>query len=117
MRVFDAWMTAREKKENLASIISKMGINKIAIYGYGLLGKHFFEELRGSGIVIKYIIDKNKEGIYAEVPVYLPEEKLPEVELIVVTATFAYGSIYKLLKEKGISSEVISLEHIIMEAN
>ena len=84
------------------------------MYGYGILGRHFRNECIQSKVTVEYIIDRQKEGIHTNVPVYLPEEVFPEVELMVVTAVYDYDEIYKKLKEKN-DCRVISLETLIFE--
>ena len=51
---------------------------------------------------------------YDGVTIYLPEEKFPDVDVIIVTAIAYYEDIEKLLSGKT-KSRVISLEDVINE--
>jgi len=113
--LLDKWLSLKEKGISLSSVLKEKEIKQVAMYGYGLLGRHFYEELLGTSVSVKYIIDRDK-NVMANmgIPVYSPQEDLGEVDAVIVTATYAYGDIYPLLKEKGIK-RIISLEHLIVE--
>lgn len=110
--ILDTWLTLKERGAKLEEILLQKGIHSISIYGIGLLGKHLYYELENSEIEIKGIIDRgayfNKENVI----LYRPEDKLPAVDKIVVTATYAYSEIAEQLSRKGYEN-VISLEEII----
>ncbi len=46
---------------------------------------------------------------------YFPSEQLPKVDVVVVTATYDYESIYSYLKEQGVK-KIVSLESILHES-
>lgn len=114
LHLLDRWMELREKGCSVTEKLYEAGYRKIAVYGYGILGRHFRNECIQSKVTVEYIIDRQKEGLHTNVPVYLPEEVFPEVELMVVTAVYDYDEIYKRLKEKH-DCRVISLETLIFE--
>ena len=91
----------------------KNDIQSIAIYGYKELGERLYDELKGSDIEIKYIIDKNIDYIRAEIDVYSPDESLPQVDAIVVTATYYYDEIEDELNDMG-DFLIISLEDVVI---
>lgn len=111
--MLDKWMKLRDRNINIADSIED-SIKEIAVYGYGMLGRHFIDEAGKADIKIKYVIDKNRKLSKPEVPLFYPEDELPEVDAIVVTAIYVYGEIYELLKKKGIKN-IISLEYLITE--
>lgn len=106
------WLTLKEQGIRLQEYFQQKGIHSIAIYGIGLLGKHLYYELENSQIEIKYVIDRGavfkKEGIV----LYRPEDDLPEVDMVVITATYAYGEISRKLREKRVKN-IVSLETVI----
>lgn len=114
LNLLDDWMKLREKGVNLSAILEKAGFCNVGIYGLGILGRHFLNEVSGRDIKVSYIIDQQRDKLYVDIPVYLPTEELPEVDAIIVAATFYYSEITELLKEKGIEN-IISLEMVIRE--
>lgn len=78
------------------------------------LGEHLYDELEGTGIIVQYIIDKNADQIYADVEVKTPDEKLDQVDAIVVTAVYYFDEIEEMLSEK-VDCPVLSLEDILYE--
>lgn len=114
LHLMDFWMTIRENGVSVGNKVLLSGYKKVAIYGYGIPGKHLCSELLSSKVELKYIIDRQKDKICAEVPVYLPEEMWPEVEAVIVAATYHYEDIYRFLKERGIK-KIISLETLLRE--
>ena len=57
---------------------------------------------------------KNADGINMEIDVFTPEEELPDVDLIIVTAIYFYAEIERTLKELT-DYRVSSLEDILYE--
>ena len=65
-------------------------------------------------MMVKYVIDKNAETIYADVDIVRPEDTLEAVDAIVVTATYYFDEIEEALCEK-VDCPVISLEDVLYE--
>lgn len=114
LNLLDDWMKLREREICLTEYLENAGLCKIGIYGLGTMGKHFLHEVLGSRIKVSYIVDQQRDKLHIDIPVYLPVETLPDVDTIVVTATFYYTEISDLLFNKGIKN-VISLETLIKE--
>lgn len=109
------WIGKKQKNINLSSYFEKMGYNSVAIYGMKEVGERLYEELKDTKTEVKYAIDQNAESIYADIDVYSPDDDLPEVDVIVVTATYYYNSILNKIKDK-ISCPIISLDDVIAGA-
>ena len=114
LHIMEDWMARRVKGVSLACRLKSAGYKEIAIYGYGVLGRSLYEELALSDILVKYIIDYKGENLHTEVKVYLPYESLPAVDVVIVSVLFEYGTIYRVLKDKGISN-ILSLERLLYE--
>ena len=109
------WVGKKQKNINLSSYFEKMGYNSVAIYGMKEVGERLYEELKDTKTEVKYAIDQNAESIYADIDVYSPDDDLPEVDVIVVTATYYYNSILNKIKDK-IACPIISLDDVIAGA-
>lgn len=114
LNLLDMWMCLKEKGVKFDTWLLERKYRNIAVYGYGTLGKHFVRELENSRINVGYIVDQQKSRLHTKLPVYLPEETLPEVDMIVVAATFYFDEICQKLYNKGICN-IVSLEQIIRE--
>ena len=86
----------------------------MAIYGMSYVGETLAAELRKTSISVAYGIDGRKKGIYADFPIYRMEDKLENVDAILVTAISSYESIKENLSKK-LSCEILSIEKIIYE--
>lgn len=109
------WIGKKQKNINLSSYFEKMGYNSVAIYGMKEVGERLYEELKDTKTEVKYAVDQNAESIYADIDVYSPDDDLPEVDVIVVTATYYYNSILNKIKDK-IACPIISLDDVIAGA-
>lgn len=111
---FDQWLRVRQEGKTLVEYFERQGYKTVAIYGMKELGERLYDELQGSGITVKYIIDKNADSIYADVEVVTPDEKLEPVDVIVVTAIYYYDEIEEMLSDK-VDYPIVSLEDILYE--
>lgn len=111
---FDQWLRVRQEGKTLVEYFEKQGYKTVAIYGMKELGERLYDELQGSDITVKYIIDKNADLIYADVDVITPDEELEPVDVIVVTAIYFFDEIEEMLSEK-VDYPIVSLEDILYE--
>ena len=110
------WLSNNQKGICLADIILERGYSNVAIYGMKELGELLCQELTGSDVKIRYVIDRAKEGIYTEYPLLSPDEELGEVDAIIVTEFFYYDEIKEKLKER-VACQIVSLEDLVYEAD
>lgn len=111
--LFNKWMKLKEEGRNTEDYFIKNNIHNIAIYGYKELGERLYSELKNTPIEVKYIIDKNIDKVRAEIDVYSPDEELPEVDAIIVTATHFYDEIEDELSDL-VECQIISLADVII---
>ncbi len=110
-RVLDRWMELRENKICIEDFFSAKDIHSIAIYGCGAFGRHLYAELKNSSINVCCFIDRYAEKISAQVPVYLPNDRLPECDAIVITTFWITEEIKKMYVDE---IAVYPLDEIIM---
>ena len=111
---FDQWLRLRQEGKTLVEYFKQNDYKTMAIYGMKELGERLYDELEGSGVTVKYVIDKNADAICAEVDVVTPDQKLEDVDVIVVTAIYYFDEIEEMLSEK-IDCPIVSLEDILYE--
>lgn len=113
--MLNGWLSLKQEGKTLATWFEENGYKNVAIYGMGEMGDRLYEELKNTDIKVAYAIDQNSDSIYSELQIYQKEDGLPEVDVIVVSAIFAFDEISIELK-KRCSCPVISLEDVVYEA-
>ncbi len=78
------WFSVMNKGETIAGYLSKRQVKKLAIYGYGYLGKTLLENLKKSNIVVSYVIDKNADYLEAGVKCCTLENAFEKVDAVIV---------------------------------
>ena len=112
IRVFNAWMALKQCNHSLCTFFERNNYHEIAIYGMHYLGERLQDELQGTDIVIKYVIDRNANNIHVGVKAVQPEDELEDVDAIIVTPIFYFEEIRRKLSAK-VRCPVISLEDVI----
>lgn len=107
------WVKIKQKNINISSYFISEKVKHIAIYGMKELGQLLYDELINTEIHIDYVIDKNPK-IQTDSRLISPENELPEVDMIVVTAIFYYEEIRGFLQNR-ISARIISLLDILID--
>ncbi len=110
--ILNKWLSMKQKGESLEEYFLDYGYKSVAIYGMGELGKRLYDELKDTNIKVLYAIDKNSGGKYLDIDIKSPDEDLPEVDVTVVTAVFAFDEILSELEDK-LSSQIISLNEVL----
>lgn len=113
--LLNQWLRLRQENKSLEAFFAENQYKTVAIYGMGELGNRLYDELKNSSVQVKYAIDENTAGVYSEIDVIGPEDDFPEVDVIVVTAVFAYSEIEGKLSGRT-DIPVVSLEDVVYEA-
>lgn len=106
------WLTIKRDGINLAEYFKYNGYQTIAVYGMRELGEQLISELKGTDIQVKYIVDRNADKLAVNLPKYKPEDNLPQVDALVVTAIYYFQDIQEMMEEK-IDCPIISLEDVV----
>lgn len=110
--LLNQWLQLSQSNISLERYFLENKYNSIAIYGMGELGMRLYEEIKDSAVKVKCAIDKNAETVYAELPVCYPENCMKDIDVIVVTPTFAYTEIANELSEY-VDCPIISLDDVV----
>ncbi|MCH5259073.1 MAG: hypothetical protein J1F18_04925 [Lachnospiraceae bacterium] len=108
------WVTVKQDGTNLAEYFEQNGYKRIAIYGMSFAGDTLAHELRDTGIQVVYGIDQNAATLYADFDIVTMEDKLEEVDVVVVTAITFFDAIAEELSAK-INCPIVSLEDVLYE--
>lgn len=112
-RLLIRWMSKRQDGKDLSGYFEKNGYREIAVYGVSDIGKLLITALEGTGIQVRYGIDKYADKGILPILVYRPEEQMPTVDAIVVTAVYFYDDICGQLRAGGIKAPIISLHEVL----
>lgn len=109
------WLLKKEMGRSFAAYLKSLNCNRIAIYGVGIMGKHFISELQNTDVEIICAID-NQDAVCvnAEIPIVKAGQIQNDIDAIVITVTYQYEEIRKNLQEYT-CVKTISLEQIVME--
>ena len=112
--LLDKWLYLKQKRKNIFDFYEELNGKRVAIYGYGVLGKHLLDELEEKGNEPVCIIDKNTRQA-CKYSVISFDDNWPAIDDIIVTAVFDYGYIYENICQRNSNIKVISLAHILSE--
>ncbi len=111
--VLDAWIKKKQQGKSMADFLKRNAYHSVAIYGLSNVGRLLEEDLKDLA-EIRYGIDRRE--ISAGFPVFRPEEDLPKVDAVIVTAAYEFDEIEEMLKKK-LSCPIYSIEDIIYFMN
>lgn len=111
-KMMNQWVAVKQQGKNLAEYFEANGYKSIAIYGMSYAGESLVEELKDTGIEVKYGIDKNASNLYSAIDVYSMEDELESVDAVVVTPIFFFDEINEELNQK-FDCPIVSLEDIL----
>ena len=110
------WMTLREREISVVNYLEHKGFINVAIYGYGMFGKHLYHELKKSVINVKYIIDKNADINLDNIEKIILGECMEDIDVIIVTPYMEFEEINDELKEYY-SCQIISIQTLLLNAD
>lgn len=116
--IFERWILNSIKDKGPAQRLLEQGVRTIAIFGYGILGKLLYEELRQANLSVVVVIDNYcKQRMVDETPIIKQEEFDVHVDIVVITALNTYRNIKSFLIQKGYKrvihiSELLNLEEV-----
>lgn len=90
------------------------GYQNVAIYGMAHLGEILLEELLKEGIDVKYVIDKNADGLFCKIDTCKPDDDLKSVDVVIVTPITYFEEIKRNLRGK-VDCDIVSIEDMVKE--
>lgn len=112
--LMNEWMRRKQEGKHIRYYFEKHGYKSVALYGLSYVGERLLDELRECGVEIKYIVDRNAESLYSDVDIFTIEDRLPEADVMIVTAVYFFDEIYSSLINK-IKCPIVSLEDVLCE--
>ena len=110
--IIDRWLfSVQDTKGSLKEYFDNAGYESFAIYGMSSLGKHLVIQARKEGLSPLYAIDRYVGKFGDDLRIIRPEERLPRVDCIIVTA-YDYIQIKNNLRDKT-DAEVVYIGDVI----
>lgn len=110
--ILNQWLVLLHENKSVVDFFVKNSYKVVAIYGTGEMGNRLYEELKDSEIEVKYAIDKEPTSTYFELDVKGIDEELESVDVVVVTAVFAYDEILATIEDR-FDCPIVSLEDVV----
>lgn len=108
------WLQVCREGKSVVNYLEVKGCKRVAIYGMGLAGERLLDELRNTDIRVLYGIDKRAHTLNGEIEIYSLYDKLPNVDIVIVSVPMYFDSI-KLELEKKTNCKIVSLDDILHE--
>lgn len=114
IQILDEFLSIKQEGKSLKSYFKEYDYKKIAIYGLGYLGKRLYDELKTIDVEVVFFIDKNIESQDDGIPVYTPDQDLPNADVVVITPVFYFHNIENEL-EAYVKCPIVSMEDVLDE--
>ena len=98
--VYDNWLSQTLNGHSPIEIFNRLGIDCVAIYGAGNIGKSIYKIMKQTTVQVVFYIDRNAEYINLEIPVYTVENAPQEIGGIIISLFKEAETIKKILKGK-----------------
>lgn len=109
------WLSVHREGASLRQYFMDRGIKTIAIYGMGDLGKSLYQELDGTGIAIKYRIDRAVHNSFSDADLSVfNRDNFYDVDSVIITPIYDASDIAKYVREKT-GCQTVTLLQIILE--
>lgn len=112
--MMNEWVKIKQKNKSIADYLEGQGYKKIAIYGMNYVGETLLSELENTNVKVLYAIDQDAANIYADVEVVSPEDRLDEVDAVIVTPITFFKEIKGRISTK-MDCPIISMDDILYE--
>jgi hypothetical protein len=108
----DKWMSNIEEGKQISDYLRKFQIQRVGIYGYGILGRHLVRELQGFSV--RWVMDRSALGddIYSNVVRPDDADKQEDVDMAIIAAVSDVEEVETLLI-KFVTGTIISVEELI----
>lgn len=112
--VFNQWLSLKQEGKSLVQYFRDNDYKTVGIYGMKELGERLYDELKESDIKIECIIDKNAGSLFFDMDIITPEDEIPLMDVLVVTASYYFDAIETEMSAK-VNCPIVSIEDIIYE--
>lgn len=113
--IYMQWIKNKQDGKEIATSLINKGYQRVAIYGMNKDGDILISDLRNSDVDIVCGIDRRAAKLSSDIPLFTPDDEIPEVDVIIVTAVAFYDEIKEAM-EKKVKCPIISIEDAVYRA-
>lgn len=110
-KIKQLWLDNPQRNSSIEEELIHRQIKTIAIYGMGYLGCCLYDELENSRVSIKYVMDQALNDVGEKLKVVDLNDKLPEVDAIIVTVLGGTKEIIDSIRRKS-KCKILTLEEV-----
>lgn len=110
--IYNEWMKLQEQDIYISSYLKQLGYKDVAIYGDSYIGKRLYHDLKKGGMNIPFFIDMNAKYLSEDIPIYMPDEDIPKVDIIIISLVEEGNSIMGRLSHKT-EAKILSIIELI----
>lgn len=110
--IMNNWLEAKQQQKRMDTFLIEQGYYTAAIYGMHYIGERLYRELENTQVKVLYGIDQNRNVNNCELEIYRPDDELPAVDVVIVTAPLYFYSVRKLLNKK-LNIPIISIAEVV----
>lgn len=113
------WLENKNEGKSFASYFRECGYSSIGIMDAGEIGRILYGELKGTGINVRWFVDKNAEGIdnIDGIPVRMMKDvfEMERVDIICISPIYDYEGVSNFLMRNDPGIRTISLKDAVYE--
>lgn len=113
--ILNDWFQMCNRGKTIAGYLENKGIKKIAVYGYGYLGRTLCENLAKENIEISYVIDKNAAFLELKQKCYTMDDAFGAVDAVIVSLVSGNRNMIHDRLRRKCSAEILWLEDLISD--
>lgn len=112
-RMLSKWTDIYIDRQRIGDYLQDNGMRRVAVYGWGDLGRKLYRELSQCGIDVGYVLDQNvtQSGVEG-LAVHRPIRDDESVDAVIVTVLGGFGDIRNLLESYGYC-DILSLDSVL----
>ncbi len=107
VRILDLLIKLMNRGIPLAKHPAFEHVSRVAVYGYGIVGRLLNVLLDMSNIKVSYFVDKNADQLDEEVAIIPLTDNMPETDLIIVSVPNYYHEVVDQFHKHGISNYIL----------
>lgn len=112
VNLLDIWLYHKQNNRTCEKYIKDNCINKVVVYGCGILGRHLVIELNNIGVEIEYIIDKDYNQGVDGISTIKIGDKISKNAVIIITPVLEFEEIREKLR-KYYNNTILTINQII----
>lgn len=91
---------------------AELKLQKVAVYGKGIVGNHLIRILQAEQIAVECVIDKGSAGANSSIPVVDGSARFTNVDTVIVTPFMEYQEIYEQVRRNNPDINIVDVRDL-----